>query len=495
MKLPLKYLVLLVMVALACTFFYQTYWLYNLYSTQKVETEQKLMDALAESDTKELFLRQKTLDADSTSHYVVALQAEADSSDFSSDDFSDKVMFRRKWRTTVRGKVDKAIVEKKNPLGRIKINGSSRNCRYRVSDLYERAVHAGVDSIKGPDFDVYNRYLSAHLAHLGLNRDYRIELLRSTESADSVVEAKGTPGYRPSSHAVCYRYDFNPVGGLSYRLTMEPLNLVVLYQMAGILVASLFILIILFFVFAYLIYIVKKQKTLDEMKSDFTNNMTHELKTPVSVAYAANDALMNFGDGLRSEKDMKYLNIIGEQLKKLSGLIEQILSMSMERRRSMQLNMEMVELKPAADAVASQQRLKADKPIELSVAVEPVGLCVKADRGHLTNMLNNLVDNAVKYSVGTAVVSLKATATPAGVCVEVSDKGIGIPQSRQKYIFDKFYRVPNGDLHNVKGYGLGLFYVKSLMDKMGGRVEVESKPGVGSTFKLFFYGKDKGSIG
>ncbi len=495
MKLPLKYLVLLAMAALVCTFLYQTYWLYNLYCTQKVEAEQKLMDALAESDTKELFLRQKTLDADSTSHYEVALQAEADSSDFNSEDFSDKVLFHRRWLMTSRGKTGEAKSEKRTSSGHAITDGSQTDSRYRVSELYERAVHAGIDSIKGPDFNVLDRYFSAHLARLGLERDYLIELLCRIGDTDSVMEAKGTSGYRPGNHAVCYVYDFNPAGKLSYRLTMEPLNLVVLHQMAGILIASLFILIILSFVFAYLIYIVKKQKTLDEMKSDFTNNMTHELKTPVSVAYAANDALMNFGEGLHSERDMKYLNIIGGQLKKLSGLIEQILSMSMERRRSLQLDMEMVELKPVADAVAAQQRLKADKPIELSVAVDPAGLCINADRGHLTNILNNLVDNAVKYSAGKAFVSIKAGAIPAGVCIEVSDKGIGIPQNRQKYVFDKFYRVPNGNLHNVKGYGLGLFYVKSLMDKMGGRVEVESRPGAGSTFKLYFYGKNKGPIG
>lgn len=490
MKLPLKYLVSLIMVALVCTFLYQTYWLYNLYRTQKVETEQKLLDALAESDTKELFLRQKALDADSTVHYEVALQAEANSSDFDSDDFSDKVLFHRKWRATAHEKADETIVEKKDSASQIKMNRGLMGNHYRASELYERAVHAGVDSIMSPDFDVYNRYLSAHLAHLGLNRDYRIELLRRIGNTTSIVEAKNTPGYRPSNHAIYYNYNFNPAGGLSYRLTMEPLNLIVLNQMVGILITSLLILVILFFAFAYLIYIVKKQKTLDEMKSDFTNNMTHELKTPVSVAYAANDALMNYSEGLHSEKDMKYLNIIGEQLKKLSGLIEQILSMSMERRRSMQLNMEMVELKPVADAIASQQQLKADKPIELSIAIEPIGLSVKADRSHLTNILNNLVDNAIKYSLGKAVISIKACTTPSGICIEVSDKGIGISRTCQKYIFDKFYRVPNGNLQNVKGYGLGLFYVKSLMDKMGGRIEVESKIGVGTTFKLFFYGKD-----
>jgi signal transduction histidine kinase len=256
----------------------------------------------------------------------------------------------------------------------------------------------------------------------------------------------------------------------------------------GILMASLLTLVVLAAAFVYLIRTLEKMRTLDEMKTDFTNNMTHELKTPIAVAYAANDALLNFDAADDPERRHRYLDISRQQLQRLAGLVEQILSMSMERRKAMRLSLEDVPLRPLAEAVAEEHRLKADKPADITVDV-PGGLTVRADRTHLANMVSNLVDNAVKYSPGRAEVRIAATRTPQGdVVVSVADHGMGIPPDKQRYVFDRFYRVPHGNLHEVKGYGLGLYYVKSMMEKMGGEVALDSRPGQGTTFKLTFYG-------
>ena len=267
----------------------------------------------------------------------------------------------------------------------------------------------------------------------------------------------------------------------------------VLSQMAGILATSLFIMLILAFVFWFLIHTMLKQKTLDEMKSDFTNNITHELKTPIAVAYAATDSLLNYGMLQHPDKARKYLTIAQEQLQTLSGLVEQILSMSMERRKSMLLNIVEVPMKEVIEPLISQHQLKVksgvstDKKVNISLSVEPENLMVYADRMHFSNIVSNLIDNAIKYSEDSVNIEIKAFQKAEDeVLVSVSDNGIGIAHDKLPYIFDKFYRVTDGNKYTVKGYGLGLFYVKSLMDKMGGSVSVESEPGKGSCFTLHF---------
>lgn len=218
------------------------------------------------------------------------------------------------------------------------------------------------------------------------------------------------------------------------------------------------------------------------MKSDFTNNITHELKTPIAITYAATDALLNFNLIDNESKREKYLHICIEQLQRLSGLVEQILSMSMEQRKTFRLNMETISVRELADNLIEQHKIKADKPVNFTLSVEPEHLSVKTDRVHTYNILSNLLDNAVKYSPEKADVSISISNSNNEFSVEVSDKGIGIAPEKQTHIFDKFYRVPNGNLHDVKGFGLGLFYVRTLVERMGGSINVKSTLGKGSTF-------------
>lgn len=209
--------------------------------------------------------------------------------------------------------------------------------------------------------------------------------------------------------------------------------------------------------FWFLIRIILRQKSVEEMKEDFTHNITHELKTPIAVAYAANDALLNFNGAENLTKRQNYLQIIQTQLKQLSGLVEQILSMSMEQRKNFRLNYEPVELRPMLENLISQHRLKADKPTEFKLIMEE-NITLRADRLHLYNVISNLIDNAIKYSDEKAYIYISAIRCNnpcngdrnAYVMLKIQDKGIGIPADRQKHLFDKFYRVPTGNLHNVK---------------------------------------------
>ena len=219
------------------------------------------------------------------------------------------------------------------------------------------------------------------------------------------------------------------------------------------------------------------------MKAYFTHNITHELKTPIAVAYAANDAMLNFNGADDPDKRKNYLRIVESQLKQLGGLVEQILSMSMEQRRNFRLDYEDIELHPLVESLIRYHRLKADKPINIRLQMEK-DIHLRADRTHLYNMVSNLIDNAVKYSDEEADIRITCRQTEDTTILQVIDRGIGIPLDKQNYLFDKFYRVPQGDHHDTKGYGLGLYYVKTMAGLHGGSIRVESTVGQGSTFTL-----------
>ncbi len=296
-----------------------------------------------------------------------------------------------------------------------------------------------------------------------------------------------TPGYVPSTEALVFDYKYDMSNNRLYRLRIEPLDKSVLRQMTGILASSAATFLVLVFVFWYLIRTMLRHRSIEEMKDDFTHNITHELKTPVSVAYAANDALLQFADDLDRKTRENYLKMSLEQLKKLSGMIEQILSMSMNRQKTFTLHKEMIDLKKTISEIVEQQRMKTKKPVDISLKLVPNDIQVNADRQHFMQIINNICDNAVKYSNEQVRIDISCTKDTEGkVIISISDNGIGISKPHQQHIFDKFYRVPSGNLHDVKGYGLGLYYVATMMRLHGGEISVESEKGKGTTFNLLF---------
>ncbi len=182
---------------------------------------------------------------------------------------------------------------------------------------------------------------------------------------------------------------------------------------------------------------------------------------------------------------MTYLNIANKQLKRLGELVENILAMSMERRKTMQLKPETILLRPFIEEIAAFQRIRGDKEITIIVNVNE-SASVEADRTHLSNVLNNLIDNAIKYSGDKVTISIHADNDG----IRILDNGIGIPAKSIPYLFNKFYRVPHGNRHDVRGYGIGLYYVKSILDKMNWSIAVKSKEAEGSVFTIK-YGRNE----
>lgn len=174
-----------------------------------------------------------------------------------------------------------------------------------------------------------------------------------------------------------------------------------------------------------------------------------------------------------------------KQLKRLGELVENILAMSMERRKTMKLRTEKIPLRPFVEEIASAQRMRREKEIAIIVNLSD-SASAEADKTHLANALNNLIDNAIKYSGDS--VTITVTSTDDGIAI--ADNGIGIPAKSIPYLFNKFYRVPHGNRQEVRGYGIGLYYAKSILDKMGWDIEVRSSEGEGSVF-IIKYGRNE----
>lgn len=271
---------------------------------------------------------------------------------------------------------------------------------------------------------------------------------------------------------------------LLFRLRIENPDRQLLRDMAGVIFSSLLMLAAVAGALIYLLRTLFRQKTLEEMRLDLTHNITHELKTPIAVANAANDALLDFGAADDPARRRRCLTVIREQLAALGGMVQRILTMSVEEREEFTLRRERFALGALLDETAAKFRMKARGRADITVRVEPADLAVKADRFHLGHVLDNLVDNALKYSGERVSVLLAARRTAKGVELRVADDGIGMDRTAQAHIFEKFYRVPTGDRHDVKGFGLGLYYVRLIVTRHGGTVSVESSPGRGSTFTL-----------
>ena len=292
-----------------------------------------------------------------------------------------------------------------------------------------------------------------------------------------IVAPGGTVEYSSDLWQIEYRVN----GNLTYYAYISPLTNNILREMGGVIITSALIALALTFGFWYLLHVIASQRTIEEMKDDFTNNMTHELKTPIAIAYAANDSLLQFPDPQDEERTKKYLTAALDQLSKLSGLVESILAMSMERRKHLTMAKEKIRLQDFLANIIEQQKLKADKPCDIILECQG-DATVEADPSHFSNVIGNLIDNSIKYSGESVSIIIKADANG----VSIADNGIGISEKSLPYIWSKFYRVPHGYRTDVRGYGIGLFYVKSIIDKHGWNISVVSRQGKGSTFTINF---------
>lgn len=312
------------------------------------------------------------------------------------------------------------------------------------------------------------------------------EIHRKGMNADEAYIMESNPGLSTKKNLWKTSYRISPTSSAVYDVYVSRMHIDVLTRLWGIIIPFVILIFTFLFLSIYLTSIIRKLRTLEQMKDDFTHNMTHELKTPVAVAYSAADSMLRYYEQSDEARNKQFLKIIMQRLSYLSGMIENILSMSMERFKTMKLDIEDVTLRPIVEEISNMMELKAAKPVKIEIDI-PDNLSIQADSLHLGNILSNLIDNALKYSGDSVHIIIKAGAHS----ITISDNGIGIDKENLPFIFDKFYRVTSGDRYEVGGYGLGLFYVKQIVGLMGWSIDVASKPGQGTMFTIRFDSNEK----
>ena len=241
--------------------------------------------------------------------------------------------------------------------------------------------------------------------------------------------------------------------------------------------------IIILLTFLVTIRIILRQKKLSDIKSDFINNMTHEFKTPIATISLAVDSINNSKVINDPEKIQHFTGIIEEENKRMNSRVENVLQMSLIDKQDFAFRYEVVDIHEVIQQVIKQFELQIQKQeghIQLDLLAEDCSIETDADQ--ITTILGYLVDNALKYSPYKPEIIISTNATNGSLIIRIKDNGVGMTKEEKHRIFDKFYRVPKGDIHNVKGFGLGLSYVKAVVMAMNGKIEVDSTPGVGSEF-------------
>ncbi len=255
-------------------------------------------------------------------------------------------------------------------------------------------------------------------------------------------------------------------------------------QMSIWLFSSGMLLVVIVF-FSYTLWVILKQKRLSEIKNDFINNMTHEFKTPISTISASAELLRSGSLDNDPEKRNLYYQMITDESSRLKLQVEKVLQMAQFDTNEIDLNLVQCDIHQLIRKATTSVQILLDErngTLEFDFrATEPI---MKVDELHFSNIIRNLLDNAIKYCAEQPKIIVSTTNAQKGIIISVNDNGIGIGPVQKKQVFEKFYRVPTGNIHNVKGFGLGLYYVKSLVEAHHGTVSVQSDKN-GSTFNIF----------
>lgn len=359
-----------------------------------------------------------------------------------------------------------------------------------VNDLFDELISINVYKDYKPKFDslMLDTILRQELTAFGINAKYEYFVTNKLTNIKS--KAKYRDIIRDCDSAGCY-----------FKINLSPNNVFVTPQYLSVkfpnqqnyllqtmwvmLLVSGLVILILILAFYYTIGTISKQKKLSAIKNDFISNMTHEFKTPISTISLAAEMLNDESVSKTPEKQTRFVKMIREENKRLSILVESILQTSILDKGEFKLKKSESDVHEIINqAIQNTQLLIDQRHGTISKQLDAVKHVINADKVHLTNIIFNLIDNAVKYTRENPVIIVFTRDTPDGIEISIKDNGIGISKENIRKIFEKFYRVPTGNVHNVKGFGLGLSYVQAVVQKHNGTIHVESELGKGSTFKI-----------
>lgn len=388
----------------------------------------------------------------------------------------DKVMHD----TLIRYKYDGGLAEK-SVFVTIRENGpgdkndSTKNIFYRGSNAKVVGFLANADSLQGTITmqEITDSYRAA-LDREGMHLPFAVSQRPGKEAFDPLppdaVDNAVAVGF---AKPVIYQLDFgNLFWFLARRVGPQVIFSLVLVGCT-----------ILSFVLLYRNW--QQQRRLIQLKNDFISNITHELKTPIATVSVAVEALRNFNALQDPARTQEYLDISANELQRLSLLVDKVLKLSLFEREEIELKNDRFDLKGLVEEVMASMRLQFEKyRASLTLQSQGADFHVNADKLHITSVIFNLLDNALKYSRSDPAIQVSLEARTDQFILAVTDNGIGIPAAYKEKIFEKFFRVPSGDRHNVKGYGLGLSYVYYVLQRQGGEISVDSQEGAGSRFTV-----------
>jgi len=276
---------------------------------------------------------------------------------------------------------------------------------------------------------------------------------------------------------------FNPLH--SYTASFTGMRASLIQKITPQILFSLFLTLMITGAFILMYRNLRAQEKLMALKNDFISNMTHELKTPVATVSVALEALKNFRAMNDQKLSEEYLEIAQRELSRLNGMTEKILEASVFESKGIVFTPGKTDINELLNEVLLANKAVFDKRhAQVSVTRQGGPFTLSGSAAYLSSVIHNLVDNALKYSPDKPVIDIQLTADQKAITLIIEDHGIGIPAEYQKKIFEKFFRVPTGDVHNTKGYGLGLSHVASIVKSHGGTIDVSGEPGKGSKFKV-----------
>ncbi len=357
------------------------------------------------------------------------------------------------------------------------------------------------EALNNIDLVSLDRYVNAELGskQIGLKYDYGIY---SVEESDYIImngkfnvlvkndDESSESGIVRNLNRRMYEQSLYSEDGISpvayLRLFFPRRNSFLIATILPSLFSSIVFTSMILFCFVYTINIILTQKKISLMKTDFINNMTHEFKTPIATISLAADSINNPMVSSKPELIRRYANIIKEENERMLNQVEKVLRIAKVDKKDFELHLDEVDINQVVAAAADLAEFKVSSRegsvVRSLAATKPL---ILADENHVSNIVHNLLDNAEKYSLEKPFINIGTKNVKKGVEVTISDRGIGMHKDELKRIFEKFYRVSTGNVHDVKGFGLGLSYVKAMVDAHKGKVDVQSELGKGSTFTVF----------
>ncbi|MBC7400672.1 MAG: HAMP domain-containing histidine kinase [Mucilaginibacter sp.] len=366
------------------------------------------------------------------------------------------------------------------------------NVMQNIFEEYQRVAEPLMKRISNPFW--VDTLLRMELHNQGIDQPFSYEV--SATKNDSVIfsTAMDKTGAKPvftaenSYQTRIFKEEVINDPGM-IRLAFPQKNSLILGHMASTLGTTAGLLLILVFCFGYTLFSIIRQKKISEMKTDFINNMTHEFKTPVSTIMIASEALKDTEVAIDRTRIARLANIIYEENERLGNHIERVLNIAKIDKNDFKLETMPLDVNEMISIVVDSMALKLQKcNADLVLELDADNAVINADELHFSNVLYNLIDNAIKYSEDKPQITITSTNKNGHVIIKVADKGIGMSRDQQSKIFEQFYRIPTGNVHNVKGFGLGLSYVNTVVKRLNGTINVRSEKDKGSEFELKFQG-------